>query len=115
MFAQGRELKPRRLPSLRAWSALYNFYMREVTYKPSIKRDLKKIKRRGKELAKLLLIVELLAKNGSLPNQLHPHKLSGKYDGLWECHIEHDWLLIYDVEPAEILLFHTGSHSDLFE
>lgn len=89
--------------------------MRRITYKPGIKRDLKKIKKRGKDLKKFLLVVGLLAEKGLLPRQLYPHKLSGEYGGLWECHIEHDWLLIYDTTPEEVLLFHTGSHADLFE
>ena len=35
--------------------------------------------------------------------------------GVWECHIEPDWLLIYDITATEVLLIRTGSHSDLFE
>jgi len=43
------------------------------------------------------------------------HKLSGKYEGFWECHIESNWLLIYDVTDEEVLLVRTGAHADLFE
>src|SRR5271166_3662648 len=43
------------------------------------------------------------------------HKLSGEWKGLWECHIEPDWLLIYDITSAEVLLIRTGAHSDLFD
>ena len=43
-----------------------------------------------------------------------PHKLSGEYDGLWECHIENNWLLIYNFNDTEIILFRTGTHEDLF-
>ena len=33
-----------------------------------------------------------------------------------ECHIQPDWLLVYKVQDNELvlLLFATGSHSDLF-
>jgi mRNA interferase YafQ len=34
---------------------------------------------------------------------------------LRECHIEPDWLLIYDITDAEVVLLRTGTHSDLFE
>jgi mRNA interferase YafQ len=34
---------------------------------------------------------------------------------VWECHIEPDWLLIYEVRPTEVLLIRTGTHSELFE
>jgi mRNA interferase YafQ len=33
---------------------------------------------------------------------------------MWECHIEADWLLIYNVTPNEVLLVRTGTHLDLF-
>lgn len=53
---------------------------------------------------------------------LHPkhrdHELSGEYAGVRECHIESDWLLIYDKEGAlkggSLKLIRTGSHSELF-
>jgi len=31
-----------------------------------------------------------------------------------QCHIEPDWLLIYDITEKEIRLYRTGTHSDLF-
>lgn len=43
------------------------------------------------------------------------HQLSGEWKGVWECHIEPDWLLIYSVTPNEVVLIRTGTHSDLFE
>ncbi|KKR82049.1 MAG: Toxin-antitoxin system, toxin component, RelE family, partial [Parcubacteria group bacterium GW2011_GWD2_40_9] len=46
---------------------------------------------------------------------LRPHKLKGEYGGCWECHIESDWLLIWEFYPDRILLIRTGSHADLFE
>jgi mRNA interferase YafQ len=46
------------------------------------------------------------------------HKLSGEYYGVRECHIEPDWLLIYDksgnVDKGNLTLIRTGSHSELF-
>ena len=42
------------------------------------------------------------------------HKLKGKYTGLWECHVEGDWVVIYDLGEDEIYLVRTGSHSDVF-
>jgi mRNA interferase YafQ len=63
----------------------------------------------------IIAAVELLAETGMLPEAFRPHRLSGEWKGVWECNIEPDWLLIYDVTPAEVLLIRTGSHSDLFE
>ena len=35
--------------------------------------------------------------------------------GLWECHVEPDWLLIWDEMPDAIILIRSGTHSDLFD
>ena len=60
--------------------------------------------------------MDLLEANGSLPAKYHPHKLSGNLNGIWECHIQPDWLLIWEQHDQELILvmLNTGSHSDLF-
>lgn len=78
-------------------------------------RDLRRVHKRGKDIEKLERIVTALRANISLPPFAHPHKLSGEWLGFWECHIESDWLLIYDVTDEAVLLAGTGSHADLFE
>jgi mRNA interferase YafQ len=50
-----------------------------------------------------------------LPFSAHPHKLSGEWEGFWECHIQSDWLLIYAVTETHLHLARTGTHADLFE
>ncbi len=89
--------------------------MRRITQRMQFRNDLKRLKRRGKDIKELIAAVELLAENGLLPGAYRPHKLSGEWKGVWECHIEPDWLLIYEVTPIEVLLIRTGSHSDLFD
>ena len=42
------------------------------------------------------------------------HKLVGDYDNLFECHIEPDWLLIFNLTDTHIELIRMGSHSELF-
>lgn len=49
-----------------------------------------------------------------LPDNAHPHKLSGEYAGLWECHIESNWLLIYVITDEGVFLARTGTHENLF-
>ena len=44
----------------------------------------------------------LLAEIGTLPPGYRPHELSGEWKGVWECHIEPDWLLIYNVTDEEV-------------
>ena len=50
------------------------------------------------------------------PEKNRDHQLSGDYEGCRECHITPDWLLIYEVDGDELILYltRTGSHSDLF-
>ena len=88
--------------------------MRRVLQRKQFLRDLKKQETRGKDTEKLFSLVRVLANDGRLPINFRPHKLTGEYQGLWECHIEPNWLLIYDILSTEIILARTGSHSDLF-
>ena len=77
-------------------------------------RDLKRAIVRGKDLDKLWKIVELLLDNKPLEKRHRPHPLSGNYATAWECHIEPDWLLIWNQEDDQLVLSRTGTHSDLF-
>ena len=44
------------------------------------------------------------------------YELNGKYQGVRECHIQPDWLLIYlkENEVLILTLVDTGTHADLF-
>ena len=88
--------------------------MRDVVQSSAFERDLRKLLKRGKELAKLYEIVEQLAKGELLAVRHKPHPLKGDWKPKWDCHIEPDWLLIYEVTDDEVLLARTGTHSDLF-
>ncbi len=89
--------------------------MRRVTQRTKFRRDYKRQCQRGKNIEKLEAVVYMLAQGATLPEHSKPHKLSGAYAGLWECHIENDWLLIYNVTINEVTLYRTGTHADLFE
>jgi len=78
------------------------------------KRDIKRLLRSGKDIEKLLSIVEELAEGRKLPPEYHEHALSGKYKNKHDCHIEPDWILIYAIEDDELVLYRTGSHPQLF-
>lgn len=88
--------------------------MRRIVQRRQFRNDLKRQKRRGKDIEDLIVVVELLAETGALPVEYRPHRLSGEWADVWECHIEPDWLLVYQVTRNEVLLFRTGTHSDLF-
>lgn len=72
------------------------------------------MKKRNKDMAKLYQVVVLLMQGSQLPRQYHDHALRGDFVGKKECHIEPDWLLIYQSDDDVLKLIRTGSHSDLF-
>jgi mRNA interferase YafQ len=78
-------------------------------------RDIKLIKKRGKELNKIFKIMQLLLNQEKLPPKNRDHALTGNYTNRRECHVEPDWLLIYKLESDAIIFERTGTHSDLFK
>lgn len=79
-------------------------------------RQLKKCLKRGYDEKELEDVVDKLAAGETLPAKYKAHKLNGKFNHCWECHINSDWLLLweYDNEELVLLLLQTGTHSDLF-
>jgi len=88
----------------------------DVVIKTQFKRDTKKAVRRGKNLDELEAAFILLAAREPLEPRHRDHKLTGNYEGCRECHIEPDWLLVYQIDEAanELRLVRNGTHSDLF-
>ena len=78
------------------------------------KKDIKRAQKRGKDLAKLKIIINLLLAEKPLPAKNRDHQLGGKWGGRRDCHIEPDWILIYKILDDEVRLERTGTHSDLF-
>lgn len=72
--------------------------------------------KRGKNLDKLFSVIEKLANGLKLEPKYRDHELSGEFVGCRECHIEPDWLLIYEIfdDCLVLVLNRTGTHSDLF-
>ena len=79
-------------------------------------KDLKREKRRGYDISLLTAVIKKLAAGEPLPAKHRDHDLFGDYTGCRECHITPDWLLIYEVDGDELILYltRTGTHSDLF-
>lgn len=72
------------------------------------------MKRRGKDVGKLKIVIELLMSDHELPKSLRDHDLTGQWKGTRDLHIEPDWILLYEISDEELVLVRTGSHSDLF-
>ncbi len=89
--------------------------MRKIVQTTTFRRDAKRMKKRGKDLDKLTEVVAKLVQEEALEPRYKPHPLVGNWKPKWDCHIEPDWVLIYEVTDDEVLLARTGSHADLFK
>lgn len=90
--------------------------MYSIEYTNRFKKDLKLCQKRGLDLTLIFNVIKILTEEGSLPDKYKPHILNGKYAGKWECHIQSDWLLVWEQNDTELrmIMTNTGTHSDLF-
>jgi len=89
--------------------------MKRLLTTTRFKRDLKRARKRGRPLDRLEDILTALLEARPLPDRCRPHRLSGDWDGGWECHVAPDWLLIWEEDDETVVLVRTGSHADLFD
>ena len=71
-------------------------------YTGQFERDTERMKKRGKNLEKLKIIIRSIVTEEALDAINRDHKLIGNWKGRRECHIESDWLLIYMVEQTAL-------------
>ena len=89
----------------------------EIKTSKRYEKDVRLAVSRGLDIEELLKVIKLLMQGQPLPERCRDHPLKGDYKGYRECHIEHDWLLVYEKSEALkiIALERTGTHADLFE
>ncbi|OLR64172.1 type II toxin-antitoxin system YafQ family toxin [Peptoniphilus porci] len=89
----------------------------KIKFTKRFKKDLKQAKKQGKDIEKLFDIIEKIARDETLDEKYRDHSLAGNYKGTRECHIEPDFILIYEKidEVLVLSLVRTGSHSELFK
>jgi len=94
-----------------------NEYKYDIIPTSRFKKDLDRVVKRNLDTAELNAVVTKLAKGETLEEKYHDHSLSGKYAGYRDCHIQPNWILVYRIVEQELvlLLYRTGTHSDLFE
>ena len=88
--------------------------MRQVRRTSQFKADVKRMEKRGKDFTEFKAIIIKLVSGQELEVEYRDHVLTGQYKGTRECHVEPDWLLIYELTRHEIVLIRTGTHLDLF-
>ena len=89
----------------------------DVQFTNQFKKDLKLARKQNKHLDKLFDVITILANGGTLDVKYRDHTLTGTYKDTRECHIEPDWLLIYEIQNnvLVLMLYRLGSHSELFK
>ncbi len=90
--------------------------MYQVITSKRFEKDLKRCQRRGLNMRLIFEAIHQLELTGQLPLQYKPHKLYGDLSGIWECHIQPNWLMTWEQnnEQLTLLFLQTGTHSDLF-
>jgi len=88
--------------------------VRDWSFTNEFKKNLKTMEKRRKDMDKICDIMLKLIWNEPLPERCREHTLSGNYEGLTDCHVENDWVMIYRKSEDKIVFYYTGTHSDLF-
>lgn len=89
--------------------------MLTALYTKRFEKDIKLAKKRDKDMSKLKVVIAHILNAEPLLPKYRDHWLTGNYQNRKECHIEPDWLLIYQPSKTEIIFERLGSHSDLFK
>ncbi len=89
--------------------------MLDVFFQTKFRQDYKRCKKRGKDIKKFDALLKILVADEELPEEYQDHPLIGNYKGFRECHIEPNWLLIYEKTETTVYFVRLGTHSDLFK
>ena len=88
--------------------------MRLRTTRP-FEKDRKRGRKRGKNLDTRWSVVERLRSKQPLDPRPRRPRFTGDWVPCWECHIEPDWVLVWEQENDTRILVRTGTPSDLFD
>ena len=86
----------------------------EIRTTARFRKDLRKLAKQHKDLGELEDVIRKLANGEKLEPKYRDHQLING-NGLRDCHIEPDWVLLYEYIDSVLVLslIRTGSHSDL--
>lgn len=91
---------------------------RVIRYSATFRTDLKR-QHKGQDakrfLAELKAIELCLTKREPIPRKYGDHPLKGSKNGMRDCHVLPDLVLLYRIVEDDVVEMHRlGSHSDLF-
>ena len=75
-----------------------------IDFTNRFKKSLRKGVKRGLDPTLIEKAVEKLANEGKLPPSYKSHKLHGNLEGIWECHITPDWLMLWEQNDEKLTL-----------
>ena len=88
--------------------------MLETFFEKSFLNDYKTLKKKHYKIEKLDIVIKLLQTEQTLPNKYKNHFLKGNMQGLQDCHIESNLVLIYKIENNKLILSRVSTHDDIF-
>ena len=80
------------------------------------RKNYRTMEKRGLPMQLLDEAIKKLVMGEHLPQKDKDHALKGKWKNFRECHIQPDWLLVYQIikDTLVLTLSRTGTHSDIF-
>ncbi len=94
-----------------------NNYKYTIEMSSRYKKELKKMIRRGADESKIIHVIDILASGEALPRHYEDHPIHGNFEGLRECYITPNWILVYRIDGKNNLILaltRTGTHADIF-
>ena len=90
--------------------------MYKIRFTQSYKKNYRAIITQSLDTTPLNKVVYRLENGIPLETTGKDHALKGEFNGLRECHVRSDWLLVYSIqeEYVTLVLIGTGTHSDIF-
>ena len=79
------------------------------------RKDRRRCIRQGLPQEELDAVVLTLAAGEALPPEYEDHPLHGNLEGYRDCHIRPDWVLLYRIQDATLVLVlqRTGTHAEV--
>jgi mRNA interferase YafQ len=88
--------------------------MLRADYTTRFKKDYKLASKRGRDMSIIDRAIADIINEKPLPDRFRDHILVADYRGCHECHLQSDWLLVYQIWDGVAVFERTGTHSDLF-
>jgi len=88
--------------------------VRNAIHGTQFKKDVALNIKRGKDMSKLKVLMNILIEEKPIPPEYKDHPLKHNWRHHRDSHIEPDWLLIYKIDGDDLYFVRTGTHADIF-